>query len=261
MPRVTEIVVLAIAVQCGVSAQAAPGRPAFDVVSIKVNNLSMASDPVPRRSGDRIMMHNSPLAMMVIYAYGVSNPVYQYDDKRDSLGDTCFDIDAISPAPASENDLRLMFQGILEDRFKLRVHWETRAFSGYDLVIAKGRLKMKASTAESEIVVDGHTFPEGTSQMYIATDGTAHLIGRRATMEQLILQLTGRVRAPIQNRPGLRGAFDYDVPFALREDRVNISSAPILMTAIQEELGLKLEKSKVSAAVLVIDHVEKPSEN
>ena len=80
-------------------------------------------------------------------------------------------------------------------------------------------------------------------------------------MDQLIYQLVGRMRTPVRDRTGLTGTFDYDVAFVLRDIQADANSAPMLTTAIQEELGLKLEGSKIPVAVLVIDYIEKPTAN
>jgi uncharacterized protein (TIGR03435 family) len=260
MPRAAGFALLSFAL--GLSGQVAPNRPSFEVASVKLNTTGMVSDRVPRRSGDNVVMHNANLSMLVLYAYDVGNPVYQLAEKTRLLDpDTRFDVDAVAPGIGSDADLRLMFQTLLEDRFKLKVHWETRELPGYDLVVAKGGSKMKPASSDNKIIVDGNVFPVGTSQMYVAANGAAHLIGKGSSMEQLVYQLTGRVRTPIRDRTGLSGTFDYDVVFALDDLRVDPDSAPTVATAVQDQLGLKLEKGKIPVQVLVVDHAEKPTAN
>jgi uncharacterized protein (TIGR03435 family) len=229
---------------------------------VKINNVAMVSDNAPRVSGDHVRFHNVPLGMFVIYAYQIDNAIYQLVRKGAVMdSDTCFDIDAIAPGTPSDADLRLMFQTLLEDRFKLQAHWENREVAGFDLVIAKGGSKMKASVPENKIILDGNTFPPGTTQMYIDRSGIAHLIGKGSTVEQLVYQLTGRTQTAVRDRTGLTGTFDYNVAFALNSMKADVNSAPMLVTAIQESLGLKLEKSLVPTRVLVIDHAEAPTPN
>jgi uncharacterized protein (TIGR03435 family) len=254
---------LGIAFALGLCGQVTPSRPSFEVESVKVDTNDMVSDRVPHRSGNRVRMQNQNLYGLVIYAYDVKNYVYQLVNQPDRLfSDTRFDVDAIAPGEPSENDLRLMFQTLLENRFKLKVHWETRELAGYDLVAAKGGSKMKAASPDKKITLDGQVFSDlGTSQLFLTTNHVAHLIGKGSSMEQLTYQLTGRMWAPIRDRTGLTGTFDYDVIFALNDLQADANSAPILPTAIQEELGLKLEKSKIPVKVLIVDHAEKPSEN
>jgi uncharacterized protein (TIGR03435 family) len=260
MRRTTGFALVAFDLALPLFAQVTPNRPSFEVASVRINTTGMVSDRVPRRSGDRIMMHNMPLSMFVIYAYDVQNPVYQIAD-TDPLGDTAFDIDAIAPGAVGDADLRLMFQTLLEDRFQLKVHWETRELAGYDLVVAKGGSRVRPTSPDNKIAVDGNLFPSGTSTVFLARDRVAHLIGKGASMDQLVYALTGRVRAPVRDRTGLTGTFDYDVIFELNDLHVDVNSAPMVTTAIQEELGLKLERSKVPVKVLLIDRAEKPTAN
>src|SRR6185312_13127664 len=95
-------------------------RPSFDVASIKPDNILQTSfDIVPRRSGNRITMHNTQLAMVIAYAYGIANPSWQVTNVRLPDGWNFYDIEAIVGNPAvSEDELRQMFQTLLDDRFK-----------------------------------------------------------------------------------------------------------------------------------------------
>jgi uncharacterized protein (TIGR03435 family) len=256
----TALALLAFAAH--LSGQNPPARPSFEVASVKINNVAMVSDRIPQRSGDHVRFHNASLGMFVIYAYHVDNEVYQLVSKAPAMdAETCFDIDAIASGTPSDADLRLMFQTLLEDRFKLQAHWENREVAGFNLVIAKGGPKIKASVPENKIIVDGNTFPTGSTQMYIDRSHVAHLLGEASTMEQLTYQLSGRTRTAIRDRTGLTGTFDYNVAFALNNMQADVNSAPMLVTAIQEALGLKLEKSQVPARVLVVDHAEAPTPN
>ncbi len=263
MRRAACSALLALAFALGLSGQATPNRPSFEVAAVKVDTTDMVSDRVPRRSGDRVRMHNQNLYGFVIYAYDVKNYVHQFANEPDRLfSDDDFEVDAIASGAASENEVRLMFQTLLEDRFKLKVHWETRELTGYDLMAAKGGSKMKPMSPDNKITVDGHVFSDlGISQLYIAANHVAHLIGKGSSMEQLVDQLTGRMRTPIRDRTGLTGTFDYDVIFALNALQEDGDSTPMVTTAIQEELGLKLEKSKIPVKVLIVDHAEQPTEN
>jgi len=97
-----------------------------------------------------------------------------------------------------------------------------------------------------------------------------HLMGKGATMTQLVNALGGALAGPVTDDTGLQGTYDFDVLFA-RDDLhatspdkprpPDDSSAPLLPAALQSELGLKLERSKGPVEVLAIDHLEKPSEN
>lgn len=233
--------------------------PSFEVVSVKVNALNGPLDFVPRRSGDRVAMHNTQLAQVIMFAWHI--PAYYELAGKFRLPDgwNWYDIEAIAPGSPSEDDLRLMFQSLLEDRFKLKAHRETRELTTYDLVLAKGGSKMQTAHSESKITVDGRPIGAG-SAIAFGADG-AHLVGKGATMEQLVASLSGRMSAPVRDRTGLTGTFDYSVVFARDDNPADMSGLPVLTTAIQNDLGLKLVVGKGPVEVLIVDHVEKPSAN
>jgi len=240
--------------------QPAPKRPSFEVVSVKINTTNGPGNFTPQRSGDRVTMHNAPVDVMVSYAYHISAR-YQVAWNVDiPEGGRWCDLEAIAPASFSEDDLRLMFQTMLEDRFHLKVHRQTKELPAYDLVIGRNGSKLKAAQPDINITVDGKPIRAGTGAIAGGLDGL-HLIGKGASMEQLLGSLSGRLKAPVRDHTGLTGLFDYNVVFSRDDNSAELSSQPFLTTAIEEELGLKLEKTKGAFEVLVIDHIEKPSAN
>jgi len=253
---------LAVVIPSLLTGQIAPSQhPSFEVASVKVNTTDAVNDRVPRRSGDRIVMHNARLGMIVGYAYGIDNSTYQLTGILNFPGPddaSWFDIEAIAPGAPGDDDLRLMFQVLLEDRFQLKLHREIRELPGYDLVIDKGGLRMKASRPDSKISVGGMT-PVMGGILMTRDAGGPHFAARGATMEKIVASLIGRLRAPVRDRTGLTGTFDFDVAFSLDDVSSDVASAPPLTTAIRQELGLKLEPTKSQVEVFVIDHVEKPS--
>ena len=130
----------------------------------------------------------------------------------------------------------------------------------YDLVIGKGGSKLKAAMPDSQITVDGRPIRAGTAGVAGGVDGT-HLMGKDVTAGQLASSLSGRLQAPVRDATGLTGTFDYNVVFARDDNPSTVSELPTLMTALQEELGLRLEKRKGTVEVLVVDHIEKPAPN
>lgn len=235
------------------------GRPSFEVASVKRNTADEFPDFTPRRSGDRITMHSIRLASVVIYAYHLANgratTSYQLAGNLQlPEGWDVYDIDAIAPGSPNDDDLRLMFQILLEDRFKLKAHREIRELPMYDLVIAKNGPRLKATGPDRKVIAEKRPVD--------SEPGVSHLVGRGTSIEQLVSALSGRLDTPVRNLTGLTGgAFDYNVPFA-RDGNLSVAtSAANLITAIEEELGLKLKGSKGPVEVLVVDHVEKPSEN
>ena len=237
-------------------AQPAKERPSFEVASVKAMLVDdPKSDFVPRRSGDRITMHSASLWTVISWAYHLANPDYQLvAPSGGKLLSDDYDIQAIAPGAPSDDDLRLMFQSLLEDRFQLKAHRETRELAAYDLVVAKGGPKLVASPARD--FKPGIGYGSSSSWAAFQADGK-HLVGKSASMEEMVVVLTRQMRAPVRDRTGFTGTYDFDVAFSTGVDG---SEKPVLTTAIHD-LGLSLEKSKGMFEVLVIDHVEKPAAN
>ena len=206
--------------------QNAAKRLAFDVVSVKPDNIDQLTfDYVPRRSGDRIIMHNTQLRMVIAYAYNIPNSSWQVVGTLHlPLDWIWYDIEAIASGSPSDDQIRVMFQTLLKERFKLKVHRETRLLNGYDLVVARGGSKLKPAVPGNEMSVEGRVIEPGTGLVAWANDG-AHLVGNGASMEQLVFTLSGRLRGPVTDRTGLTGRFDYNVAFA-RDDRPSDVNSP-----------------------------------
>ncbi len=206
-------------------------------------------------------MHNTQLAQVIAYAWHLSNLAWELAvNYRLPDGWNWYDIEATAPGSPGEDDLRLMFQVLLEDRFRLKVHQETRDMPVYDLVVGSGGSKLKAAMADSRIEVDGRPIASGKGIVASGLDGL-HLMGKGATTGQLASSLSGRLGSPVHDRTGMSGVFDYNVVFARDDNPADVSGLPTLAVALQQELGLRLEKSKAQVEVLIVDHVEKPSEN
>jgi uncharacterized protein (TIGR03435 family) len=148
-----------------------------------------------------------------------------------------------------------MFQTLLEDRFSLKVHRETRELAAYDLTVVRSGPKL--TPAPVRAVKNSIGLGGSSSWVVLTASGGLRLVGRGASMEELAVVLTGKMGAPVRDRTGLQGAFDYSVAFS---GGVEASDLPGLTTAIHE-LGLNLKKSRGEFEVLVIDRLERPSEN
>lgn len=240
---------------CSLFGQAAQKHLSFEVASVKANvSDDPSTDYIPRLSGNRVAMHNADLISVVAWAHHLTNQNYQLAANRweKALWDS-YDIEALASDPPSDDDLRLMFQALLEDRFQLKVHWETRELPAYDLVAARSGAKLVRAKPGARV-----SMGTGGSACWIALEADgSHLVGHGASLEELAVVLSGKLKAPVQDRTGIAGMFDYDVAFAQSPDTPDV---PVLTSAIRE-LGLNLEKSKGRFEVLVIDHLEKPSQN
>lgn len=196
-------------------------------------------------------MRSVSLKSAIRWAYQVMD--YQVSGP-DWLGYERFDIVAKAAEPAPESELRTMLQALLAERFKLKLHRETKELPAYVLVVAKGGIKFHESKAEGELAAE----PDKT--------GLAVTL-KNVPASQFVDMLSNVLHAPVINNTGLEGRYDAkidigkymaDVP---PKDGV-FDPVPMIVTGLQEELGLKLESKKVPLDLLVIDHAEKvPTEN
>ena len=121
---VLRMLAMAVAITCQLAAQVAVNRPAFEVASVKENLANPPyQDDAPQRSGNRITMRNTPLLSMVTWAYHLTNPNYEIVmGPYEKLFWDSYDIEALTHEATNEEDLRMMLQGLLEDRYGLRAH-------------------------------------------------------------------------------------------------------------------------------------------
>jgi uncharacterized protein (TIGR03435 family) len=156
------------------------------------------------------------------------------------------------PPPTGWANVRSEVQGLLQDRFQLQFHRETRTAPVYSLAIAKGGIKLSASDSPQKGINAG----QGT------------MLGEGASMTQLASKLSRLLQRPVVNNTGLAG--NYDFKLAWTPDRelsapsgqpADTAAGPSIFSALQEQLGLRLEATKGPVDVLVIDQVDKPSEN
>jgi uncharacterized protein (TIGR03435 family) len=266
MRRQIASALLIVALRSTASAQSLISKPTFEVASVKQNTVNGPSDMRgPRRSGDLVVMHNTQLYSVIYYAYHL-NGKYQmvgFTPLPDSWN--WYDIEARAGASATDDQVRLMFQSLLEDRFNLKVHRETRDIPEYELMIAKGKPKLRSSRdGPMKSTIEGKSFTQraGTCGTSSWLEGL-HTICHAADMATLARHFSSLLGVPVADQTGLKGT--YDLSFLhIPEDRQLAPDAPpgpSLATAIQEELGLELKKTKGPVEVIVIDHLEKPSEN
>ena len=228
--------------------QAASG-PAFDVASIRASPPDASADTgswSPPGIG-RFSASHVPLTLLIQLAYNLDPK--QIEGKPKGLDSRLWDVTAKPEEGVllTREELRPRLQNLLQQRFHLATHRETRMVSGYGLVTLKSGAKLKPS--------EGKTFPNFRIEV---TDG--RIAGSNWSMAFLAAQLQRPAGLPVEDRTGLAGSYDLDLRFApdLNED----SALPSLFKALEETLGLKLESRKIPVEVLVIDHVDPtPGEN
>jgi uncharacterized protein (TIGR03435 family) len=163
-----------------------------------------------------------------------------------------------------------MFQAVLADRFKLKVRRETRTFSTYALVVAKGgpRLQEAPPADPKADSAPNPTAPGARGSMNMTFEDGALVYNANAIpLDTFVVQLYGWVNSKVTNETGLKGDYNFKLRFS-PDDGSGIpgasfpsSSAPTIFTALQDQLGLRLETRKEPGDAVIVEHAEKPSEN
>jgi uncharacterized protein (TIGR03435 family) len=272
------------------SAQSA--TPAFEVASVKRNaDAPFAFPGVMLQPGGRVTSPGTSVRQLILVGYGLLD--LQLTGGPAWIASEGYAIDARTSADATRASVRQMLKSLLAERFQFAAHVEQREVPSLVLVPASrdGKLGPRLRRAGGACTAptpppgvplppppppDGQAFtpvlpqdPLGPQCGAISFPGW--ISGRRMTMAQLTVMLTQVTRRVVVDETGLAGEFDVDITFMPDEPvRVNGGAAPpalamtdrpSLMTAIQEDLGLKLETRRRDVDVLVIDRVERPSEN
>jgi len=267
------------------SSGSAADVPKFDVVSVKPAGPSDGRSRL-MLTPDGTSMQGTPVQMLLHLAFGVEDdriigaPSWTRSNR--------YDIEAkVSPEDAprldklKQEDRRAMLLPLLAERFSLKYHHETRELPMYALVIAKGGPKLTASTAEPPPDPNFPARPEGQRKGGIDTRGRMMMEPDRiesqdTSIDMLVHALAPRLGRSVVDKTGLTGRYDYtlrwtpdDAPPPMpggdaglaHRDAGNDAAGVSLITAIQEQLGLKLESQKGMVDVIVIDHLDLPSAN
>jgi uncharacterized protein (TIGR03435 family) len=236
----------------------------YDVVSIKQNNSGSMGNQY-RTDVNSLRAWNMPLKMLLANAYGVNrmNLIFGLPGWADAAR---FDIDAKVTDPdkgtldkLTDKQKRAMLQAILEDRFLARVHWETREMPIYELVIAKGGPKFKDTSPES---AEGKALTSQRLGKESMSINNREMSAYGVRMGALSGYLSQELQRTVVDRTGLTGNYDFTLKWAPEDPAAeNLGDKPTMMTALQEQLGLKLQPGRGPVETLVIDHAEMPTEN
>ena len=229
--------------------------PEFEVATIKPTGPEPKTYTGFHVRGRHISCDDQTVFAILKFAYGVANK--QIVGDPDWVGTESYDIDGVADVPGQPNldQMMGMFQKILVDRFHLTFHHEKRELSAYALTVTKSGPKLAKSLGDPNGLPDetGEGDRLGFNMRY--TNVSMHDFA--ANMQSM--QGDGK---PVVDQTGLSGRFDFTLKWTRDESASSDPNAPPgLFTAIQEQLGLKLEAVKAQVDVLVIDHVERPSAN
>jgi uncharacterized protein (TIGR03435 family) len=227
-------------------------EPSFDVAVIKTNK-SGEQGGGSGFEGSSYRGTNVSLMRVVRLAY---SPIQEFAGASGWMDTERFDILAKAEGNPTRQQLQLMLRSLLADRFKLVVHKETREKPAFALGLARPDGKLGPSLRPSEVDCspgNRDRVPKGSCGFRA---GRGFLSSRSATMGMLAseLILTGRL---VVDRTGLTGSYDLDLRWT--PDEFETSSE--LITALREQLGLKLEAIRAPVEVIVVDKAERPSEN
>ena len=271
--RFVAIVALGAALACvTAAAQVSPPTLSFEVASIKRNVSGEISGYTRVEDGGRFNAVNAPLALIIRQAYGVL--ALQVVNAPDWVNNERFDIRAKAPDGVDVfPNLAPLLRSLLTERFGLQAHTEQRELPTYDLVVARSdrRLGPKASAANFDCgarttAAPPPPGPSGESLCGI-TGGPGRIIVRGYSMARFAGSLVGQVQRVVRDKTELTGPWNLEVVFtpdqAAELNGVGSPSpeAPSLFTAVQEQLGLKLEASRSPVEVLVIDRIARPTED
>jgi uncharacterized protein (TIGR03435 family) len=243
VPRCSLLAAIVFIVRISAEAQiASTGAPQFEVASIKPSAPGARGPTIYNPTRGRFAIDSITAKGLIAYAYDVRD--FQVSGGPSWLGSVEFDIVAKPEGDASGEKILAMTRSLLTERFNLTLHRESKELPVLALMIANGGPRLHPSVSKGGPEIRG---------------GRGRLVARRVTTGMFASQLAGRVLGrPVLDRTGIAGEFDIDLQWTPDE---NPDGGPSIFTALQEQLGLKLEAQKGSIDVLVIDHIEKPSAN
>ena len=238
----------------------------FDVASVKVSDSPIISSRFDRAGGH--IAWTTDLFNIIEYAYGVRNWQISGPVPGSSYA---YAIEAVTDPKTTDDQVRLMFQSLLADRFKMAVHEETKDAPGYALAIAKGGLKIQEATDAKIPPMPGWLpplyktgDPAGMEHHISATlpsSGVVLIIGRRVTMQQLSENLSVAIQSPVFDLTGLHGEYYFAFEYAEGADTGGTNDLPPLPGALKL-LGFNFEKHTGPVKTIIVDHIEKvPTEN
>jgi uncharacterized protein (TIGR03435 family) len=238
-------------------AQSGQKQPTFEVASVKPSDPNTRGQFQYLPSGNAII-RGVNVRLLIQQSYDVRD--FQISGGPGWIGSDRFDITAKADdsdgADSNPDAMRVRLQGLLKDRFQLRLHVETREMARYELGVAKEGSKLKEN---APAIRDGRM-----------AWGTGFLKGQQVDIRFMTVWLARLIQQPVGDQTGLKSTYDFELRWSpdsnpgrrtveAEPESVASDSGPSIFTAIQEQLGLKLEPRKGPVDILVVDHVERPT--
>jgi uncharacterized protein (TIGR03435 family) len=227
------------------SAQKPAAAPRFEVASVRHVEAQGGPGDIPRNmdgSPGHFAMRNVPLRYCLEWAYDLKD--YQIAGPEWIKGEERYDIVATAPG-ASEEQMKVMLQALLMERFQMKLHRETRTMPVYALVPGKGPAKVKPPSPGAPNLSGGQTGVTFQNQ----------------PLSRLTLMLSRRMDRPVLDMTGLAGAYDFTLDVSglntFNPGAIDDLSNPSIFAAVETDLGLKLDSRKAPIKVLIIDSANK----
>ena len=235
----------------------------FEVASLKPSPPGAQGGGVrPAPGGERYVATNAPLKLMLAVAYQVK--AEQIQGGPDWINTDGFDMNAKAEKASTPEELHLMLQNLLAERFKLKFHQEKKEMAIYALTVDKGGPRMTPHQSENA----GEPWIELTQEKFLHQTMHAKFV----TMQYFAWRLSTILDRPVVDMTKLQGGYDFEVSYT-REPPPNITeksmingeavdlTGPSIFESIIKQLGLRLERQKGPVETMIIDHVERPAEN
>jgi uncharacterized protein (TIGR03435 family) len=254
--------------------RAEPSAVTFDVAAVKPHDPADPRIMMVAEPNGRFTARNVPLRMLIRTAYGVQDE--QIVGGPDWLDSATFDVLATSPDGVPLTALPSELQALLADRFKLRIHRDTRELAVYLLVPARSGSatgpQLTRHVCDREVTtraVDGNQLP--WSPCANISNGAGRLSVKGAPIAAMLPFITPAVNRVVIDRTGLTGVFDLELRWAPEPVPARGAASapattpgpedarPSIFTAVQEQLGLKLESGRAPIDVIVVDAAERPA--
>jgi uncharacterized protein (TIGR03435 family) len=233
------------------------GQISFEVASVKVHQGPSRGRPGVFTSGTRLEANARTVVALLMFAYNVRSDQVAATRALDPFGDTFYDLDARAPGetPPAAEDFRLMMQSTLAERFRLKMHREMREMAVYEMVVTKNGPKFKPGAPDANAVpknvASGRNW--GVTVGSIGMKGLAELIENQGFVGRHVIDKTG-----LAGNYAIQLTYTPDIPPNRGTDVPDDIS---IFTALVEQLGLRLEPAKAMIDTIVVDRVEKPTDN
>ncbi len=264
---------------CHAFGQPATPRAEFEVASIKLNKSADRRIMILPPRGGRFTATNVTMQLLISLAYRIKD--FQLSGAPAWLNSERYDIEAKAEGNPTIETLGPLLQTLLEDRLQFKFHRESKELPVYALVVAKPG-KLHQAEGDCGPMPTGPPPPPEPGKLPTAPCGgffvfPGHLSGQKVAIAQLLDSLSRFTGRMVLDKTNLTGKYDINLEYTPEQGQFQAPpggappglpplpqtdpNGPSLFTALQEQLGLKLESQKGPVEMLVIDHVERPSEN